>query len=190
MLLYYIFSFSRTLQNALLLCASLIFYAWGEPVYVFLMIASIVFNWGMGWITDRKTGKKRKFWLWLAVSANLASLFVFKYLGFVMGIFGVEETFFSFPLPIGISFFTFQALSYVVDVYFEKTRADTLFHVGLYIAFFPQLIAGPIIQYNSVAEQIRSRKTSFDMLALGLCRFTTGLGKKGAAKQLLCDDRG
>lgn len=178
LLLYYIFSFSRTLQNALLLCASLLFYAWGEPVYVFLMIASIVFNWGMGWITEHKTGKKRKFWLWLAVSVNLASLFVFKYLGFVLGIFGVEETSFSLPLPIGISFFTFQALSYVVDVYFEKTRADTLFHVGLYIAFFPQLIAGPIIQYNSVAEQIRSRKTSFDMLALGLCRFTTGLGKK------------
>lgn len=177
-LLYYIFSFSRMLQNMLLLFASLVFYAWGEPVYIMLMLASIVFNWAMGSITDKKEGKKRRVCLWITVGVNLASLFIFKYLGFVLSIFGQAHMDFEIPLPIGISFFTFQALSYVVDVYYKKTKPDTLFHVGLYISFFPQLIAGPIIQYNSVADQIRSRKSSFDKISVGICRFTTGLGKK------------
>lgn len=178
LLLYYVLSFSRTLQNVLLLCASLIFYAWGEPFYILLMLASIVFNWAMGNITDRAEGAGRKRRLWFTVAVNLACLFVFKYLGFVLGMFGRSAERFELPLPIGISFFTFQALSYVVDVYYKKTRPDTLFHVGLYISFFPQLIAGPIIQYNSVADQIRNRRSSFDKTALGICRFVTGLGKK------------
>lgn len=177
-LLYYLFSFSRTLQNVLLLVSSLIFYAWGEPVYVFLMMASIVFNSIMGWLVGNKEGKSKKMWLWITVAGNLVVLFIFKYLGFVLNSIGLGDLGVDLPLPIGISFFTFQALSYVVDVYKGTTKVDNVFNVGLYISFFPQLIAGPIIQYNSVADQIKNRKSSFDKVAMGICRFTTGLGKK------------
>lgn len=176
--LYYIFSFSRTLQNVLLLIASLVFYAWGEPVYVFLMMGSVLFNSAMGWLVGNKEGKSKKTWLWVTVGGNLLVLFIFKYLGFVLENIGLGNLGVNLPLPIGISFFTFQALSYVIDVYRGTTKVDNVFNVGLYIAFFPQLIAGPIIQYNSVADQIRNRKSSFDKVALGICRFTTGLGKK------------
>lgn len=181
-LLYYIFSFSRGLQNVLLLVASLVFYAWGEPVYVFVMIGSILFNSWMGWCVQRAEGKKKKAFLWFAVAVNIGVLFVFKYLVFVLKSLGLFERGiipeFSLSLPIGISFFTFQALSYVVDIYRGTTKAENPFYVGLYISFFPQLIAGPIIQYNTIADQIRNRKESFDKVAVGLCRFTTGLAKK------------
>lgn len=180
--LYYILSFSRMLQNMLLLVSSLVFYAWGEPVYVFLMIGSILFNSMMGRLVEKSGGTKKKTLLSITIVINMAVLFLFKYLTFVLKSFGlfesglVEE--FNLPLPIGISFFTFQALSYVVDVYRGETKAENAFYVGLYVAFFPQLIAGPIIQYKTVADQIRTRKESFDKIAVGLCRFTTGLGKK------------
>lgn len=180
--LYYILSFSRMLQNMLLLVSSLVFYAWGEPVYVFLMIGSILFNSLMGRLVEKSGGTKKKTLLSITIVINMAVLFLFKYLTFVLKSFGlfesglVEE--FNLPLPIGISFFTFQALSYVVDVYRGETKAENAFYVGLYVAFFPQLIAGPIIQYKTVADQIRTRKESFDKIAVGLCRFTTGLGKK------------
>lgn len=181
-LLYYLFSFSRVLQNILLLVASFLFYAWGEPKYVFLMITSILFNSMFGWLVERqqREGIKRVL-LCFAVAVNIAVLFVFKYLGFVLsniGFFVKGTPQVNLPLPIGISFFTFQAISYVVDVYRGTTHAENPFYVGLYIAFFPQLIAGPIIQYNTVADQIRNRKESFDKVAVGLCRFTTGLAKK------------
>ena len=178
-LFYYVFSFSRMIQNIILLIASLIFYAWGEPVYVFLMIGSIIVNSGVGYLVGKWEGIKKKVILWIDIVANIAVLFVFKYLGFVLEsleIMKVGEL--NLPLPIGISFFTFQALSYVVDVYWGTTKPENPFYVGLYISFFPQLIAGPIIQYNTIADQIRNRKTSFDKIAVGLCRFTTGLGKK------------
>ena len=177
-LLYYVFSFSRVLQNGLLLIASLVFYAWGEPVYVLLMLFSIGFNTFMGWLVSKRIGKSKKICLWISVAINISILFVFKYLGFVLQNLGLESLGVNLSLPIGISFFTFQALSYVVDVYRGTTKADNLFNVGLYISFFPQLIAGPIIQYNSVADQIKNRKSSFDKVAVGICRFTTGLGKK------------
>ncbi len=181
-LLYYILSFSRMLQNVLLLVASLAFYAWGEPIYVFLMIYSILINSLIGYGVENTEGIYKKFLLWFSVVINVAALFIFKYLSFVLDSFGLFDSGvlprFELPLPIGISFFTFQALSYVVDVYRGTTKAENPFYVGLYIAFFPQLIAGPIIQYNTVADQIRNRKESFDKIALGLCRFTTGLGKK------------
>ena len=181
LVLYYALSFSRSLQNVLLLIASLVFYAWGEPVNVLLMLFSIVFNSLMGYLVQRCQGRAKKGFLVLTVACNLGILFVFKYLGFVLDNLGITQGAlgsFRPALPIGISFFTFQALSYVVDVYRGTVKAENPFYVGLYISFFPQLIAGPIIQYNSVAEQIRSRRTSFDMLSMGLCRFTVGLGKK------------
>lgn len=180
LLLYYVLSFSRMLQNILLLFASLLFYAWGEPVYVFLMIGSILFNSAMGYLVakiHRRSIKNAV--LFITVVINICVLFVFKYLGFVLKSFGMPQAErFTFALPIGISFFTFQALSYVVDVYWGSTKPENPFYVGLYISFFPQLIAGPIIQYSTVADQIRNRRSSFDKTALGICRFTTGLGKK------------
>ena len=181
LVLYYALSFSRYLQNILLLIASLVFYAWGEPVNVLLMLLSIVFNSLMGYLVQRCQGQVKKGFLVLTVACNLGLLFVYKYLGFVLDNLGITQGVlgsFRPALPIGISFFTFQALSYVVDVYRGQVKAENPFYVGLYISFFPQLIAGPIIQYNSVAEQIRTRRASFDMLAMGLCRFSVGLGKK------------
>lgn len=181
-LLYYCFSFSRFIQNVLLLIASLIFYAWGEPVYVFLMIASIVVNSAIALVLERQTSQKaKKALLIFSIVLNITALFIFKYLGFVMKTmnteaFGVKPV--ELALPVGISFFTFQAMSYVVDVYRGTVKAENPFYVGLYIAFFPQLIAGPIIQYNVVSDQIRNRKTTFDMLAVGISRFVMGLGKK------------
>lgn len=179
---YYVLSFSRMLQNIWLLLASLLFYAWGEPVYVFLMIGSILFNSLMGLLVEKSSGTKKKAIMMVSAAVNIGVLFVFKYLTFVLKSMGVFQAGllpeFELSLPIGISFFTFQALSYVVDVYRGTTKAENVFYVGLYIAFFPQLIAGPIIQYNTVADQIRNRRESFDKIAVGLCRFTTGLGKK------------
>lgn len=175
--LYYLFFFSRACQNVILLMASLVFYAWGEPLYVLLMIASILVNSLLAGLISILPGKgSKKTLLFIAVVLNIATLFVFKYLGFVMETMGLDPV--SLPLPIGISFFTFQAMSYVVDVYRGTVKAENPFYVGLYIAFFPQLIAGPIIQYNSIAQQIRHRKSSFDMFSMGISRFTVGLGKK------------
>ena len=177
LILYYMFFFSRALQNVILLLASLVFYAWGEPVYVLLMIASILVNSILAGVIGILKGKKsRKAVMFIAVGLNIATLFVFKYLGFAMETMGLEPV--SLPLPIGISFFTFQAMSYVIDVYRGTVKAENPFYVGLYISFFPQLIAGPIIQYNSIADQIRHRKSGFNMFSLGVSRFTVGLGKK------------
>ncbi len=180
--IYYALSFSRALQNIWLLISSLAFYAWGEPVYIILMISSILFNSLMGYIVEKQSNIKiKRMLLIISVAGNLSALFIFKYLKFILEtIMPVILTYFeiNLPLPIGISFFTFQALSYVVDVYRGTTKSENPFYVGLYISFFPQLIAGPIIQYNTVADQIRSRKSSFDKISLGICRFTTGLGKK------------
>lgn len=180
LILYYAFSFSLTLQNVLLMFASLFFYAWGEPEYVFLMIGSILVNALMGSLIGRSAdADRRKRLLILVIALNIGTLFIMKYLGFIWGLLGLDKYYtVAIPLPIGISFFTFQALSYVIDVYSGKVQPAKLFRVGLYISFFPQLIAGPILQYGSVEEQIRTRTQSFDKLSVGLCRFTAGLGKK------------
>lgn len=172
LLLYYALSFSRLAQNGLLLLASLLFYAWGEPVYVLLMLFSIGFNALMGYLV----AGRRKLWLVIAVGCNLGLLFVFKYLGFVLKILSMPG--FSLALPIGISFYTFQALSYVVDVYRGEVKPESPFYVGLYIAFFPQLIAGPILPFRVVSRQLRERKADWNLFSLGVCRFVTGLGKK------------
>jgi len=172
LLLYYALSFSRLAQNGLLLLASLLFYAWGEPVYVLLMLFSIGFNALMGYLV----AGRRKLWLVVAVGCNLGLLFVFKYLGFVLKILSMPGL--SLALPIGISFYTFQALSYVVDVYRGEVKPESPFYVGLYIAFFPQLIAGPILPFRVVSRQLRERKADWSLFSLGVCRFVTGLGKK------------
>ncbi len=178
--LYYLCSFSRLLQNTVLLLASLLFYAWGEPVNVVWMLLSILVNSVMGYLVRGGSRFKRRLFLTVDVLYNLGFLFFFKYLGFALEILSpvIGPVPFSPALPIGISFYTFQALSYVVDVYKGVVRPENPFYVGLYVSFFPQLIAGPIIQYKTVADQIRGRKSTFPMFSLGISRFVVGMGKK------------
>lgn len=185
-LVYHVLTHSRLAQNIWLFIASIFFYAWGEPIYVLLMLFSILFNALFGFFIEKsgEDKKKAKILLVTACCINIGILFVFKYLNFMVeninDIFGrdlLATT--TLSLPIGISFFTFQALSYVIDVYRGKTKAEkNPFYVGLYISFFPQLIAGPIIKYNNIADQIRNRTSSWQKFSVGVCRFVTGLGKK------------
>ena len=181
---YYVFLRKhRSLQNIFLLIASLIFYAWGEVLFVFVMILSIVANYFFGlFIYKAQTEKFRKLFLVFAVVFNLSVLFIFKYLVFTVTninlLFQAEISVPDIALPIGISFFTFQAMSYVIDVYRGVDVQKNILNVGLYISFFPQLIAGPIVRYETVAQQIVYRKETFDDFSDGVCRFIIGLGKK------------
>ncbi len=183
--IYYLPAFrnSITIRNLWLLLTSLVFYAWGEPLYVFLMLISILANYLFGrWVEsyNKKSGngRKGKKIVGLACVFNLGILFVFKYLSWIFGMF-TGKSVFNMALPIGISFYTFQALSYVIDVYRGNDKAQKrIIDVGLYIAFFPQLIAGPIVRYGSVAEQLENRVHSIDKFSDGVWRFAIGLAKK------------
>ena len=170
-------------RNLLLLAASLFFYAWGEPVYVFLMLFSICANYVLGRGIDKRQGKRRKALLALAVAVDLGVLFVFKYLNFTIenlnALLGLRIRAVELSLPIGISFFTFQALSYCIDVYRGTAEVQrNILDLGLYISFFPQLIAGPIVRYNTVAEQIRQRSVDAEGFQTGVKRFILGFAKK------------
>lgn len=185
-LLFYYAIPRRVYRNCLLFLASLLFYAWGEPKFVFLMFASIVFNYIIGVFLGKNSGKK-KLLLAFAITANLGVLFVFKYLGFTCKIIdfllaGLKLqplTTLNLVMPIGISFYTFQEISYLVDVYRKPELAQkNLLSLGLYITFFPQLIAGPIVRYHDINEQIENRKESIPQFADGLERFIVGLSKK------------
>ena len=184
---YLIFRKSRQLQNIFLLFVSLFFYAWGEPKFVLVMLLSIICNWFFGILVDKAKKKEKKSMirlvLALTVIFNLSILFVFKYLNFtantICSIFGITSSIPKIALPIGISFFTFQAMSYVLDVYRDKGAVQkNILNVGLYISFFPQLIAGPIVRYETVAEEIKNRKETLDDFFDGFARFIVGLGKK------------
>ena len=183
---YYVVLRRQETRNAFLLLASLFFYAWGEPVYVFLMMASIAANYALGLGLERiGGGRGRKALLLLGLLLNLGILFHFKYLNFVLENLGaLLGTKLSSPaaglkMPIGISFFTFQALSYVIDVYRGTVRAQrNPLYLGLYISFFPQLIAGPIVRYNSIEQQIIRRSTDWESFQKGVRRFVLGFAKK------------
>lgn len=176
------------LRNALLLSASLVFYAWGEAVYVLLLVFSIGANHLFGLWIDRRRGRPGdRLALAVAVSSNLILLAAFKYANFIvdnldvalaaLGVAPIELA--PVHLPIGISFFTFQSLTYVVDIHRrEASPQRNPLLVGLYIAFFPQLIAGPIVRYRRIAEQLASRNPRIEDVAAGLRRFVVGLGKK------------
>ena len=174
----------RQAQNVFLLLASLGFYAWGEPWFVLVMIGSIVINYFFGlWVDCNKRRERScRVPILLALLINLGILFVFKYLMFTLGILNGLGASFVIPvieLPIGISFFTFQALSYVLDVHRDRGKVQrSPLKVGLYISFFPQLIAGPIVKYETVADQIDNRKESWEDFSAGCARFVVGLGKK------------
>jgi len=203
-LLYYVFPW-RTWRNTLLCVSSLVFYAWGEPVYVLLMLFSVLMNYVAGlsinkvdvkaastkkkWV-KRKKGKKHEkrskkstAVLVIAILLNLAALLFFKYTNFFIS--NLNEAFslgiksMNLPLPIGISFYTFQALSYIIDVYRRKVEPQkNPVYLAMYIAFFPQLIAGPIVRYTDVANDIRNRKETLEGFSKGLMQFFTGLAAK------------
>lgn len=171
-----------TYRNILLIITSLIFYAWGEPVYVFLLLFSVLVNWLLALaISKRVRGGKAL--LCGAVILNIGLLVVFKYSGFLVesvnGLFSLSLPVPAIRLPIGISFFTFQTLSYVIDVYRDKSCVQKkLSRLLLYISFFPQLIAGPIVKYHDIRDQLEARDLSADRIAEGLRRFSYGLAKK------------
>lgn len=180
--LYYLLPTLR-IRNVLLIAVSLLFYAYGEPVYVLLMIASIIINYIFGRLLGTENKKKRQWILAIAVVINIGLLVVFKYLDMMVQtvnqLCGSEIPLVGLALPIGISFFTFQALSYVIDVYRREVEPQkNLWNVMLYISFFPQLIAGPIVKYHDIQEQIDNRNTDVKEIAEGLRRFIIGLSKK------------
>lgn len=172
-------------KNVELLIASLIFYSWGEPRNVLLMLLSILANWIFGLLLEWKESQTARKWI-VAISVifNLGLLFFFKYFGFFTGIFqsfGLFENspFTEIVLPIGISFFTFQIMSYTIDVYRREVPTQrNVLKLGLYISLFPQLIAGPIVRYIDVAEQINARSYDIDKVFKGATRFSVGLAKK------------
>lgn len=172
-------------KNLVLCVASLIFYAWGEPVYIVLMLLSIYFNYLIGLDIEKheENEKAKKAILGFGVLFNLLTLGFFKYSGFavenVSKIFSLSFDFEPLGLPVGISFYTFQALSYVIDVYKGQVKAQKkLLPFALYITMFPQLIAGPIVQYSDVEKQLENREISIRKISVGLLFFIRGLGKK------------
>jgi alginate O-acetyltransferase complex protein AlgI len=175
-------------KNFWLLLTSLFFYAWGEVLFIFLLLASTLMNYGLGlWIDRSENARRRKVAVTIAVIANIGLLAFFKYAAFLVTTVNVflhvaGRPQFPVPdilLPIGISFFTFHALSYVMDIYRRKWKAATdPKDVALYIFFFPQLIAGPILRWNAIAPQLDQRTVSGDQFAEGIRRFVGGLGKK------------
>lgn len=180
------FLIRRELRNTFLLVMSLLFYAVGEPSFVWIMIASIIVNYALG-ILIAKTENTNKIFrrslLVLVIIVNLSILLYYKYFDFFITncnyMFGTSIALRNITLPIGISFFTFQGMSYVLDVYMGKTTVQkNPFNVALYVAFFPQLIAGPIVRYSDINEQITFRKENLDDFAYGIKRFSVGLAKK------------
>ena len=171
-------------KNAVLLLASLVFYAWGEPVYVVWMVLSIVLGYILGLLIERFRGKPlSRVFLTLSVVTSLGLLCYFKYVDFFIAnfnaVFGLSVPLLKIALPIGISFYTFQLLSYTIDVYRGTVAAQRNFiTLAAYIAMFPQLIAGPIVRYSDVAAQLTQRTHSFEKTALGIRRFVLGLAKK------------
>lgn len=171
------------IKNIILSVASIVFYAYGEPIYVLLMVASVVFNYFAAIIMDGTEGGKRKFVLTLAVIVNLLALGFFKYVPWLVRMvndgFGISLTVPKVSIPVGISFYTFQILSYVIDVYRRNVRVQRNFpNLFLYISFFPQLIAGPIVKYADIEDQIENRTVTLEKTAVGIKRFIIGLSKK------------
>ncbi len=183
LLLY--FSVPRRLRNTILLIVSLIFYAWGEPIYIILMLFSTVTDFVHGLLVERYRNqpKKAKLVVLSSITINLGLLVFFKYSTFLLtNINLLFHTNFYIPqmsLPIGISFYTFQTMSYTIDVFRQEAKAKkNMIDLGAYVTMFPQLIAGPIVRYQTIANQLDHRVESEDLFAKGIWRFTIGLGKK------------
>lgn len=177
----------KQFRNGLLFLASLFFYAWGEPIYVLLMLFSTVSDFWHGKMIDknRKAGKKGKARIFLlsSVMINLSVLGFFKYAGWLVSLFnqwtGLSVPTLNLALPLGISFYTFQTMSYSIDVYRGDAKVqNNIIDFGMFVTLFPQLIAGPIVRYADIESRIRNRKMSVEQLHKGLVRFCVGLGKK------------
>ena len=176
------FLIPQSLKNGFLLLASLLFYAWGEPRYVFLMAAAILLFYGYG-IAIEHSKMHKKLWLTMSILTGVAMLGIFKYAEFALEnwnrLTGMSVPLLRLALPIGISFYTFQCVSYTIDVYRKDTRAQRdLILFGTYVSMFPQLIAGPIVRYVDVEKELKQRKTDWEGVADGLFLFFVGLGKK------------
>lgn len=190
LILYYIKLFPGNEQkeiskkNIILLISSLLFYAWGEPVYVLLMALSIIFNYfiGLDIELNRNDSKKKRLIFIGGLVFNIFALGFFKYSGFVVdgicSLFSVENNFTSPVLPVGISFYTFQIISYIADVYRGTPAQRKIIPFACYITMFPQLIAGPVVQYGQIDKQLENRKISQQKIAAGIIYFIRGLGKK------------
>lgn len=174
----------KEIRNNLLLLASLFFYAWGEPRYLLIMLLTILINYvGANYISRSKNERHRKILLVLSIIADLGCLFYFKYFNFFIenlnNITHLNLHFIDVVMPIGISFYTFQAMSYLIDVYRCDVKAQkSIYNLALYITLFPQLIAGPIVKYHDVEEQISNRDSTFEKVSYGIKRFIIGLSKK------------
>lgn len=167
------FAVPKKLRNAVLLAVSLVFYGWGEPRYVLLMIATVVADYIFGILVARRHSRA---WLITAIVCNLALLGFFKYYDFFASLVGLPLL--GLALPVGISFYTFQALSYVVDVYRGEEAQQNIVAFGTYITMFPQLVAGPIVRYTDIKEELSARTNTSPRIAAGILRFLSGLGKK------------
>lgn len=183
--LYY--ASDNRIKNFMLLIASLFFYSWGEPVYIFLMIFSIIVDYIHGLKVEKyiNLGKKKKAFKFVVSSAiiNLLLLGFFKYSDFLImninALFDLHISLLNLPLPIGISFYTFQTMSYTIDIYRGEAKAQkNILNFGTYVSLFPQLVAGPIVRYQTIADQINNRTHSLEKFAEGVNRFVFGLGKK------------
>ena len=175
----------RRFRNLILFIMSLFFYAWGEPVYIVIMLVSTLSDYSFGLLLDRPNLSvgRRKGIVVLSVIVNLTLLSYFKYADFLIqninALIGTNIPLTDLPLPIGISFYTFQSISYIIDVYRGTAKAQrNWIDFGTYVALFPQLVAGPIVKYNTIAEQLNKRNESINMFAEGVRRFTIGLAKK------------
>ena len=179
-LLVYFLVKKRNLRNLILFIFSIFFYAWGEPIYIFLILFSIVINY---YLAKLMVSKNSKLLYILVLIIDILTLVVFKYVPFLVtsvnSIFNLSIGVPNIALPIGISFYTFQIISYIVDVYHKRVNVqNNIIYLGCYIIAFPQLIAGPIVRYKTVEEEIENRKENWDMFGCGVRRFMIGLSKK------------
>ncbi|MEG1719450.1 MAG: MBOAT family O-acyltransferase [Clostridia bacterium] len=183
LIIYYISP--KAIKNVMLLIASIFFYAWGEPIYVILMVFSVLFNYTMGLDINAKSEKPKsaRNALIFAIVVNLFILGFFKYYGFLVESINsglhLSLTYKKLPLPIGISFYTFQTLSYIIDVYKKKVNVQkNVLNFGLFVTMFPQLIAGPIVRYVDIEKQLKARTITFKKFSVGAEYFIKGLAKK------------
>ncbi len=178
------FAAPKKLKNAVLFVFSLVFYAWGEPVYVFLMAASITSAWGLALLMEKaENPKTKKIFMIISVIISFSFLAYFKYADFFISNFnaatGLSVPLLKIALPVGISFYTFQIASYTIDIYRKEAAAKrNIIDFGTYVVLFPQLIAGPIVRYVDIAQQLENRTHTLSKTAYGIQRFCIGLGKK------------
>ena len=173
------------IKNLVLFVTSLIFYAWGEPVYIAIMLLSTVTDYSFGLLLSnpKRSSSQRKWIVVASVIVNLTLLGYFKYADFLIqnvnALLGTQIPLTELALPIGISFYTFQSMSYIIDVYRGTAKAQrNWIDFGTFVALFPQLVAGPIVQYSTIAEQLRHRTVDIQLFAEGVRRFIIGLAKK------------